>query len=257
MQQFLFLSAIALIGASVTGCAADAIDVDEVKRAYAVNNQADLPVVRWLTWGTPKFILYPDGELIVPNSRAKSRMGKANLSPQDFSAAAAKIGAQLEFWKLAPSYRLTRQSEQPLNIVSLRLPGREAITVRVYGPLTARSKDDESAPTAFTSFLDVLNSLIPPDTVPWDPGYVEIGWGAYDYAPDGGLDWPKLEGPLARPVKPGVTQWIVLFPSSLVDDLDAFLARRLVRGAIVIDGRKVSGSYHWPMRGEKAWTMNQ
>lgn len=244
----------------MTGCAGDAIDVDEVKRAYAVNNQADLPVVRWLTWGTPKFILYPDGELTVPNSRAKSRMGKANLGPQDFSAAMAKIGAQLEFWKLTPNYRLTRQSEQPLNIVSLRLPGREAITVRVYGPLTARSKDDESAPTAFTSCLDVLSSLIPPDTVPWDPGYVEIGWVAYDYAPDRGLDWPKewpgLEGPLTRPVKLGVTEWIVLFPSSLVNDLDEFLARRPARGAIVVDGRKVSGGYHWPLRGEKAWTMN-
>ncbi|MEQ1843368.1 MAG: hypothetical protein ABL994_23425, partial [Verrucomicrobiales bacterium] len=167
----------------------------------------------------------------------------------------AKIESQDAFWELAPNYSLTRWSEQPQNVVSLRLPGKEPKSVSVYGQLIASARDHEAPPSAFVSCIELLKSLIPQETTPWDPGYVEIGWADYGYAPGRSLDWPKdwpgLDGPLARPAKNWVIKWIVLFPSSGLDDLDAFLARRLEKGAILVNGKKLSGGYRWPLPGEK------
>ncbi|HMG05689.1 MAG TPA: hypothetical protein VK581_09510 [Chthoniobacterales bacterium] len=110
--------------------------------------------------------------------------------------------------------------------------------------------------------MKLLKSLIPAHTAPWDPGYVEIGWSDYSYASERSLVWPKewpgLTGPLARKVKGWVIEWIVLFPSSRVDELDRFFARRPEMGAMLVDGEKLSGGYRWPLPSEKAWsTWNQ
>ncbi len=241
--------------------AAQPINVEQIKNPYAANNRHDVPLVSWMEGGGAagvKFLLYQDGEMLVPSARAKSGLGKSRLSPQSLRAALAKIEAQDQFWALSARYEDPNVIlELPDNSISLRLPKKPAITVSVDAALTSGSSN-RLPPKAFTNCMALLKSLIPAHTTPWDPGYVEIGWSDYSYARERSVAWPKewpgLTGPLARRIKGWVIRWIVLFPSSRVDELDTFFARAPEMGAILVDGKKLSGSYRWPLRGEKAWS---
>ena len=241
--------------------AAEPINVQQIKKAYAANNQHGVPLVSWTEGGGApgvKFLLFANREVLVPNARAKSRLGKTRLSPESVRAVVAKLEAQDKFWTLSSSYAdLNVILELPDNTISLRLPKKRAITVTVDAALTAGSSD-QLPPRAFLDCMKLLKSLIPANTTPWDPGYVEIGWSDYSYAPARSLVWPKewpgLTGPLARKVKGWVIKWIVLFPSSRVDELDRFLARQPETGAILVDGEKLSGHYRWPLPSQKTWT---
>ena len=247
--------------------AAEPINIQELKKAYAANNRHDVPIVAWTEGGGApgvKYLLFSSGQLIVQNARAKSRLGTSRLSAASVRAVVAKLEAQDEFWTLSPTYRDPNIIlELPDNTISLRLPHKRPITVTVDAALTV-GQSKQVPPKAFVDCIKLLKSLKPAHTTPWDPGYVEIGWSDFSYARERSIAWPRewpgLTGPLARQVKGAVIQWIVLFPSSRVDDLDRFFARhlKLQTMAILVDGKKLSGYYRWPLPSEKAWsTWNQ
>jgi hypothetical protein len=266
MRRETSIFAVAFIALSAAcAVAAQPFNVEQIKKAYAANNRHDVPLVSWMEGGGAagvRFLLYPDGEMLVPNARAKSGLGKSRLSPENLRAALAKIEAQDKFWALSTRYEDPNVTVELLgNSISLRLPKKPAITVSVDAALTSGSSN-RRPPRAFTNCMALLKSLIPAHTSSWDPGYVEIGWADYSYARERSVAWPKewpgLTGPLARRIRGWVIRWIVLFPSSRVDELDTFFARGSEMGAILVDGKKLSGSYRWPLRGEKAWsTWNQ
>src|ERR1041385_8242227 len=243
--------------------AAEPINVQQIKKAYAANNRQDVPIVQWTEGGGApgvKFLLFANGELLVPNAHAKSGLGTSRLSPESVRAIVTKIAAQDKFWALSSRYDDPNVIiELPDNSISLRLPEKRTITVTVDAALTAGSST-QRPPRAFVECMNLLKTFIPAHTIPWDPGYVEIGWSDFSYARERSIAWPKgwpgLTGPLARKVKGWVIQWIVLFPSSRVDELDRFFARHWEKQtmAILVDGRKLSGSYRWPLPSEKAWS---
>jgi hypothetical protein len=260
-SRFTPLMLVAVSAHAVT--AAEPINVQQIKKAYAANNRHDVPIVLWTEGGGApgvKFLLFANGELLVPNARAKSRLGISRLSPEGVRAIVAKLAAQDTFWALSSRYDDPNIIlELPDNTISLRLPNKRAATVTVDAALTSGSSS-RRPPRAFVECMNLLKTFIPAHTIPWDPGYVEIGWSDFSYARERSVAWPKgwpgLTGPLARKVKGWVIQWILLFPSSRVDELDTFFARHweLQTMPILVDGRKLSGSYRWPLPSEKAWS---
>ena len=260
-SRFTSLMLVAVSAHAVT--AAEPINVQQIKKAYAANNRHDVPIVLWTEGGGApgvKFLLFANGELLVPNARAESRLGTSRLSPERVRAIVAKLEGEDKFWALSPRYDDPNIIlELPDNTISLRLPKKRPITVTVDAALTSGSSS-RRPPTGFVECMNLLKTFIPAETIPWDPGYVEIGWSDFSYARERPVAWPKewpgLTGPLARKVKGLVIQWIVLFPSSRVDELDAFFARHweLQTMPILVDGRKLSGSYRWPLPSEKAWS---
>jgi hypothetical protein len=261
MLSFSRFTAAMLVGVAAHAVtAAEAINVEQIKKAYAENNRHDVPIVLWTEGGGApgvRFLLFANGDVLVPNASAKSGLGKSRLSAEEVRSVVAKLSAQPGFGTLALRYTDPNAIvELPDNTISLRLPKKLPITVTVDAALTSGSSD--RTPRAFIECMNLLKTFIPAHTTPWDPGYVEIGWSDYSYARERSLAWPKewpgLTGPLARKVKGWVIQWIVLFPSSRVDELDKFFARRSEMGAILVDGRKLSGDYRWPLSSEKAWS---
>jgi hypothetical protein len=258
-----FTSVILVVVAIHAATAAGPINVDDIKKAYAENNRHDVPIVLWTEGGGAsgvKFLLFANGELLVPNARAKSRLGMSRLSTEAVRAIIAKLAAQDRFWTLSSTYDDPNIIlEVPDNSISLRLPKKRPITVTVNAALTSGSSS-RRPPTAFVECMNLLKTFIPAQTAPWDPGYVEIGWSDFSYARERSVAWPKewpgLTGPLARKVKGWVIQWIVLFPSSRVDELDRFFARhrKLQTMPIVVDGKRLAGDYRWPLPSEKAWS---
>jgi hypothetical protein len=204
-----------------------------------------------------RFLLFANGDVLVPSARAKSGLGKSRLSAEEVGSVVAKLSTQPGFGRLALRYTDRNAIvELPDNTISLRLPKKLRITVTVDAALTSGSSD--RTPRAFIECMNLLKTFISAHTTPWDPGYVEIGWSDYSYARGRSVTWPKdwpgLTGPLARKVRGWVIQWIALFPSSRVDELDRFFARAPEMGAILVDGKKLSGSYRWPLPSEKAWS---
>jgi hypothetical protein len=262
-----FTSVALLLLAAQAMAAAEPIDVNQLKQAYAANNRHDVPIVLWTEGGGApgvRYLLFADGRLLVQNDRAKSRLGTSRLSPASVRAVVAKLEAQDKFWTLSPTYRDPNIIlELPDNTISLRLPHKRPITVTVDAALT-EGQSQQVPPKAFVDCMKLLKSLMPAHTTPWDPGYVEIEWADFSYARERSIAWPKewpgITGPLARRVKGTVIQWLVLFPSSRVDELDRFFAPhlKLQTMAILVDGKKLSGYYRWPLPSEKAWsTWNQ
>jgi hypothetical protein len=184
--------------------AVGAFDSGSLQRLYIKNNSNESPVVSWMDWGTPKFLLYSDGTIIAADRKSKSGLAATLLGPDELRAALSAVSAKESFWLLDSRYRLTKRSEQPLNIVSVRVPGREQHKVSVYGRLKPQSNEDSKPPPAFTEFVETLSALIPEKMQPWDPGYVEILWADYDYAPDRSLPWPSawpgFDSALVRPM---------------------------------------------------------
>jgi hypothetical protein len=241
---------------------AEPFNLQEIQQAYAANNGVDLPLVSWMDWGIPKFLLYSDGSLMIEDQHSKSRLVVAHLSKQELRDTIKRLSAQDAFWLLLPDYKLTTWSDQPLHVITVRLPGRKAVCVSVYGDLRPGTQTERAPPVVFTEFIAALAGVTPAKMAPWDPGYVEIIWSDYDYAPDKSLSWPKewpgLDSSLGRPWKGDLIKAVLVFPSSHLAELDAFFAQRPERGAVLINGKKMSGHYRWPLRGEKKWsTWNQ
>lgn len=228
-----------------------------LQQAYAANNAKTLPIVSLMDGGTPLFLLYPDGRLLVGN-RQSNRPGFARITDHDLQVLTALLTPLDDFWQLSAHYNLTEWTHQPEHVLTLRLPGRPEKSVSVYGALDARFPAP-MPPPAFTTMLRLLERLTPRELTPWNPGYVEVYWGDYSYAPDQSLEWPKdwpgLSSPLTRQGKAGdLIKYYLVFPSSKVAELDQLLARRPKHGAILIDGWKGSAHYRWPLPNEKMWS---
>lgn len=261
---------------------AEEFNLAELQKAYAANNAEALPAVSLMYYGTPLFLLYPDGRLLVGNPLSK-RPGFTRLTDHDFQILTSSLASLDAFWRLSAYYNLApNMSDQPLHVLTLRLPGRPEKSVSVYGALdapfptpapppafttlllhstgrTQGERQSSAPPPAFTAMLRLLERLTPRELTPWDPGYVEIYWSDYNYAPDESLPWPKdwpgLSSPLVRRGKADdLIKYCLVFPSSKVAELDQLLASRPGLRAILIDGWKGSANYRWPLPNEKKWS---
>jgi hypothetical protein len=213
--------------------------------------------------GIPLFLLYPDGRLFVGRLESK-RPDFALLSASELSEVLSKISRIAEgLWGLSGDYDLSPNgvviSDQPMHVLTLRVPGKQEIRVSVYGNLDTPLQGSLLPPKAFTTLLKLLPTLIPKKMLPWDPGYVEIHWSDYSYAPDPSVLWPRawpgLSSPLVRRGTEGDgIKYFMVFPSSMLDDLERVLASRAQCGAVLIDGWKGNANYRWPLPNEKKWS---
>jgi len=253
----LLLSLLLLAVISPLG-AANPFDQVQLQRAYAANNRDELPIVSWMNGGRPKFVLYADGTILAAAEAPTKGLVAMQLTSDELQRVLGALSTQDAFWSLRSSYELTRGSDQPLNTVTICIPGKEQKSVEVYGRFQPLAPETAKPPEAFVQFIDALSALTSGRMKPWDPGYVEILWTDYDYAPDRSLswpgDWPGFDSSFVRSTGDGLIEKIMIFPSSKLSALDAFLAQRPERGAILIDGRKMSAHYRWPLRGEKKWS---
>lgn len=229
--------------------------------SYQQNNQHEVPVVSYMIHSTPQILVYPDGKVLTkasPEEKSRSGLVLAQLSSNELAAVLASVASVEGFYSLSNKYRLSRWSEQPLHTVSVRLPNRPEKSVSVYGRLEKPRPDDMTAPPEFLNLIALVLSIHPKPSSPWNPGYVEIGFADYSYAPEPSLQWPtswaSLSSPLVRDVKGWVIKKVMVFPSQHLTELDSFLKREPERGAILIGDWKASASYRWPLPGEKYWT---
>lgn len=258
MRSTLFI--ILVLALFAQGLPAQSHDPDfaKLQQAYATNNAEVLPMVSLMEGGTPLFLLYPDGRLIVGTPQS-IRPGFARITNHDLQVVVSSLTQLDDFWQLSAYYDLAPNiTHQPEHALTLRLPGKPEKSVAIYGALNAPFPAP-LPPPAFAVMLKIIERLTPRELTPWDPGYVEVYWSDYSYAPDESIEWPKywpgLSSSLTRQGKAGdLIKYYLVFPSSKLAKLEQLLARRSTRGAILIDGWKGSAHYRWPLPNEKRWS---
>jgi hypothetical protein len=243
------------------------VDPEALLRRYVENNQKPSPIVEY-RGGLVEVLVYPDGLFMVADEgsaegQPKSRWQAVNLSPTQLTNVLAGLCSKEGFWRLNERYVLARGYDLPRCYVRLRIPEHPEKTVGVVGWISAGSAPfvlkervgTGKPPQEFVDFVGALTRIRPEGLHPWDPGYVEIEFSDYGNALGRPLkwpaEWPSLQSPLVR------ERWgskTMIFPSELVIELDAFLAKRTDHTAVLIDDWKTSVGYRWPLPAEMKQT---
>lgn len=236
-------------------------DVPALLARYQNNNKHTIPIVSYMCDGVPVVVIYPDGTVITtarPSDRSRSGLLVAQFSNEELVELLANIASNEGLWGLSSSYRLSRASDQWTHNVTVRIDGRPEKKVSVYGNPNLAAPGDTIAPVEFQKFIESLQEIRPKGLKPWDPGYVEVSFSDYSYAPEKSVQWPgswpSLTSPLVRGVKGWVIEKVMIFPSQNLAQLDSLLEESPGLRAIEINGWKASVDYHWPLPGEKYWT---
>jgi len=249
------------------------------------------------TGGHDSIYLFDDRRIFVSDfKKTNGRFLFATLTEAEFTAALATIRSHQALREARPEYVLTRVVHQPTNSLSLRIPNAKPLDVFVYGgfppygdsrtvhrhsrrlhqniiesPRVAKLRGGRR-PNVVDSrlhtlkrldeFHTVLKSMIPTERLKlWDPGYVVISWVDFAYARNQGrpwpAEWPSFESPLVRKLKGYVIEQVMLFPSSHMQEFDAF--RIDPRGSVStpISGRLMHPSNgDYPLPNEAKWILH-
>lgn len=196
---------------------------------------------------SPRFALYSDGQVIyrTQDGFRSVRLNDAELRSIKDSLSAAYSSA------ISGEYHVVNATDQPDN--NLLLYGNRPVFLSVYGSL-----DDEQVvsrlPTVVAEAFETIRSFKSARSKPWMPAQIEVMIWPYEYAPESSIrwneDWPGLSAPSTR--RRG-DSYSLFLPSSELEALNNFLARRNPKGAVEIEGRKWSASYRIPFPQERLW----
>ncbi len=219
---------------------------------------------------SPTFALYDDGTVIFRKPGEESRSGyfttKIDLDSADYDSL-----RPLDRSLYSRSYTLTRLGRQPTTIFywpekQVSVYGR--ISQRMSGfsstPMLADIHREESQlrlelPTGISEAFEAVKGFEVEEAEEWRPEYIEVMIWAYDHASEAPLEWPKDWPGLddERTLERGVGTYSIYVPGNQLEELQALLATRNPRSAIIIDDRKWDIAHRLPFPGEELWLKNE
>lgn len=196
---------------------------------------------------SPRFALYSDGQAIY---RTEDGFRSVRLSQEELSAIKNSLSA-VDSSRFSGNYRVAEATDQPDN--NLLLYRSQPVFLSVYGSL-----DDEQftsrLPSAVAEAFDTIRTFDSARSKPWNPAQIEVMIRPYEHAPEPSIHWnegwPDLSAPST--VQRG-DSYSLFLPSSELQALKHFLARRNPKGAVELDGRKWAASYRIPFPREQLW----
>lgn len=215
---------------------------------------------------SPTFALYDDGSVIW--RRDKPAQDKPFLRGTTTSPSAAlREIVPYDLTKFADRYQLTSWTDQPTTVIWT--PKK---TILIYGdwrvrahaadssPALAAIEDrdrqmSDSLPAEIRASLLRIDEQRKHDGDAWCPDRVEVMLWPYEYAPEESIRWPSKWPGLSAPstIKRGADSYSLFIPAAELPALRAFLAKRRQRGAVLIDGKKMSASFRFPFPREELW----
>jgi hypothetical protein len=112
----------------------------------------------------------------------------------------------------------------------------------------------ESLPTEIRAVLTRIDQERSIKGKVWFPAAIEVMFWPYEYAPDASIAWPKdWPAPAAKDTRKRGDSFSVFLPCAHLSELRSFLATRKVKGAVLIDGKKMAVGTRFPFPGEEAW----
>ena len=119
----------------------------------------------------------------------------------------------------------------------------------------AEKKLRNSLPSEIRTTLLQIDELRKQAGKRWLPDRVEVTLWPYEYAPEESIVWPQKWPGLTSPTtaKRAWNRYSVFVPSEELAALRGFLATQRERGAVLIDGRKISMAILFPLPKEELW----
>jgi hypothetical protein len=228
------------------------------------NKQAPQPLVvlveadPWLMVigsDSPSFVLYDTGLVIFVKKAGKDRYGyfSVQLNLRDTQALFHTLVVKDELLSLKENYNLSDWTDQTTNRFRVWID-KTYKQVEAYGDLQREKEVRAKAPKALLKLFDGIKTYDPAGAKPWQPEKIELMFWGYDYAPDASLawpaGWPDLKSPDTVKRKSGYS---VFFPTRRMEELTALLRKRKPRGAVLINGKKMTVSIRTPFPNEKIW----
>jgi hypothetical protein len=203
---------------------------------------------------SPAFALYDDGTVIYRTSTGY-KSGKLDRTAREALTRSLNVNA------LAPEagyYDASNGTTDQPTVELLFFGGAEHTNIIVNGVMTS-AEARAQLPEAIVAAYDTLRGFSLPDATPWLPEKIEVMVWPYDHAIDAPIvwpkDWPGLDDPATR--KRGEGSFSIYIPSARYEAVNAFLASRKEKGAVLIGGKKWSASIRLPFPQESVWMPSQ
>ena len=216
---------------------------------------------------SPTFALYDDGSVIWLRDKPTKDEPFSRGTTASASAALKEV-IPYDLAKLADHYELTSWTDQPTTVIwtskkRISIYGRWRDTPRPAAESNPQLKEIaerdkkmwDSLPSELRATLLRIDDQRKQEGAAWLPDRVEVMLWPYEYAPEESIVWPKTWSGLAATstVRRGSDSYSVFLPAVELAALRDFLAKRRQRGAVLIDGKKMSASFRFPFPREELW----
>lgn len=233
------------------------------------------PVVVWIQtdpWAmvlgadTPRVAVYDDGEAVfLATDGGEAVYRHVRLDAPALAAVRAHVAPLLAVGGLRARYDLAPNvTDQPETLLYVADGRREAVT-RVYGLMAAGTQlpaftrfPGGPAPDVLPREVAALHAWLArfgaPASQAWTPRTIEVMLWDYSHAPEASIAWPKdWPGLTSERARRRGASWSVFLDGSELARLKAFLATRNPRGAVELEGRKLSAAYRFVFPAERVW----
>ena len=224
--------------------------------------------------GSPSFVLYDDGTIICYHKPAYGEWPQIKkLYTTRRVADAKKKCEELISFDLSAAksnYELTAVTCQ--NETIIWTPAKK---IKIYGDWKEPRRFDPSMkndprfvelikreielwktlPDEIRQTLLIIEKEISIPGTPWMPSTIEVQLVSCEYAPDKSINWPKDWPALdaKTSIKHSKSSYSIFLPIKKLPELNALLALREDKGAILINSRKMYVRYRFLFPGEELW----
>jgi hypothetical protein len=184
----------------------------------------------------------------------KDKYVSARLTQRDVDTFVTSLGRDT-LAHLQDSYTISEWTDQPTNVLLVRIDDTNYKKISVYGNIRSLKTDHTVALPLPDELTRALRKILKYDNLtasPWMPEYIEVMIWPFDYAKGKAAEWPLKWPGLADPrtVKHKTT-YSIFVPASQFEELRRFIARRRPTQAVRIDNKKWSVSARFPFPHEQ------
>jgi hypothetical protein len=131
--------------------------------------------------------------------------------------------------------------------------------ITVYGHPTKMEEGATLPPKEIREIFTLVSNYEHEDATKWLPAKIEVFFWPYDHAPAESVAWPDSWPDLDDPttVRKGELSYSVFLDSKYLDELKGFIKTRKPKGAVLINGQKMSIYYRFPIPGENFPVMQE
>ena len=224
------------------------------QHSFADANDPVFALIEYEHWATvigsdsPTLALYEDGTVIFLRKETDNSYAFYTCNINSNHSIMAKVNFKSK-QDLKEAYSLSDSTCQNDTVFFWRDK-----KISVYGDIL-NSPFWKTCPKELKNLLQEIKSFDCPTAKKWLPEKIEVMFWPYEYAPEESIIWPKdwhdLES--ESTIKRSKDSYSVYVQSELYPEVIDFLKSRNKKGAVLINGNKMSASIRLPFPKEKQW----
>jgi hypothetical protein len=209
----------------------------------------------WEHWASvlgsdsPAFVLYDDRSVIY-YQKEEGIYKYVVLSEDEFTELCKSL-LNPQIAVLKKNYSTTDITCENIYCFFFRFSNKKYL-ISVYGHPTEIQKGGTPPPKEIREIFSKVSNFKHKNAANWLPAKIEILFWPYDYAPDKSVEWPKAWPDLKAPdtIKRKDSLYSVYLDSKYFNELKVFVKKINPKGAVLVNGRKMTISYRLPIPGE-------